>query len=312
MRIKSILFITILFVSVNIFSQNNLNDYKYIIVPEQYSFFKTPNKYRLNELGKFLFNKYGFTAFLTNENFPDDLKNNSCLALRTEVEKQSSLFTTKLKIILKDCKGETVFVSRIGSTREKDLTKAYNLSLRDAFKSFENVNYKYVPKENEVNKSDVIVAGNNTNEEEVKRLQGEVKALEEAKIAAEKQKIADTEKAEVIRKEREREIKLKKDAETLQEQRDRKIALEKETVKKAKDTIEEHNNETVLYAQPVDNGYQLVDSTPKVVMILIQTGRKDTFIVKDQNASVYKEDGVWFISKTENGKPITKKINIKF
>ncbi|MBC8755790.1 hypothetical protein H2O64_14025 [Kordia sp. YSTF-M3] len=68
----------------------------------------------------------------------------------------------------------------------------------------------------------------------------------------------------------------------------------------------------VLYAQPIKNGYQLVDSTPKVVMILLKTGAPNVYIVKGRDASVYKENGKWLLSKiTSEGNDITV-LNIKF
>ncbi len=69
---------------------------------------------------------------------------------------------------------------------------------------------------------------------------------------------------------------------------------------------------TVLYAQVIENGFQLVDSTPKVVMILLTTPKQDTFIVKGKDAIVYKEDGFWYISQNDGKNYSTKLLNIKF
>ena len=41
------------------FSQTNLNNYKYVIVPKKYDFLKEEDQFRLNGLTKFLFEKYG-------------------------------------------------------------------------------------------------------------------------------------------------------------------------------------------------------------------------------------------------------------
>jgi hypothetical protein len=40
------------------FSQRNVNDYKYVIVPEKFDFQKEPNQFKLNQLTKFLLKKY--------------------------------------------------------------------------------------------------------------------------------------------------------------------------------------------------------------------------------------------------------------
>ena len=68
----------------------------------------------------------------------------------------------------------------------------------------------------------------------------------------------------------------------------------------------------VLYAQAIQNGYQIVDSSPKVVMILLETAKEDTFIVKGETAIVYKEDGFWYISRNDGLKLETELITIKF
>ncbi len=71
-------------------------------------------------------------------------------------------------------------------------------------------------------------------------------------------------------------------------------------------------SKTVLYAQPIKNGYQLVDSTPKVVMILLKTGVPNVYIVKGRDASVYKENGKWMLSKvTDSGNEVSE-LNVKF
>ena len=73
------LFILIMYVTVS-FSQNELNAYKYIIVPKEYDFFKykEEDKYKLNSLTKFLFNKYGYVALFQHEDYPQDLLLNPC------------------------------------------------------------------------------------------------------------------------------------------------------------------------------------------------------------------------------------------
>lgn len=296
MKTKYILLIIVFVTVSNVFSQNSLNDYKYVIVPEAYSFLKKPNKYQINDLTVFLLKKNGFEALKADDEFPEDLTKNGCLGLRTDVIKESGFLKTKLKVELKNCNGVTVFTSEIGETREKDYKKAYNLALRDAFKSFEDVNYKYMPN----NKLTVQETSNSENQvtlkqraeaDKIKRLEEEVKALKEKK---ERQTIAL--KDETIKE-------LNKVSEIIKKEKPVSVVSSKP---------EKVIDNTVLYAQKITNGFQLVDSTPKVVMILLETPRKDTFIVKNVNATVYKEDGFWYISKNENNTVTTKKLNIKF
>ena len=88
--------------------------------------------------------------------------------------------------------------------------------------------------------------------------------------------------------------------------------LEKETVKEVEAISKKPDNEGLYYAQATSNGYQIVDSQPKIVMLLLATAAENVFIVKDKNAIVFKEDGFWFYS--ENDGKLREKIamNIKF
>ncbi|WP_457616142.1 hypothetical protein [Lutibacter sp.] len=131
--------------SVLTFAQKNINNYKYILVPTQYEFLNSPDKYQLNSLTKFLFKKAGFTAIFIGSEYPKDLMNDKCLALKAAVNKNSSLFTTKLNVDLIDCNGKKVFSTSDGKSKEKDYKKSYYEALRAAFKDLEALNYTYQP-----------------------------------------------------------------------------------------------------------------------------------------------------------------------
>ncbi len=132
-----------LFLGLFAFSQKSVNNYKYIVVPESYEFLGKEDAYQLNSLTKFLFNKHGFKAFIRGDEVPEDLFNNGCKGLQVYLRKNSSLFVTKLILELKDCRGELVFASTEGTSREKDFKNAYHEALRNAFKDVERLNYKY-------------------------------------------------------------------------------------------------------------------------------------------------------------------------
>jgi len=142
--IKKITLLLGLFITVQFaFSQSELDQYKYVIVPTSYEFSKEPDQYRLNSLTKFLFEKQGFIVLMSNEAIPQDLINNGCLALRANVNKVSGLLKTKLQIQLLNCYQEVVLLSKIGESRDKNYMVAYNLALRDAFTSFDRLYYSY-------------------------------------------------------------------------------------------------------------------------------------------------------------------------
>ena len=136
------IFIFLLF-TVSAYSQNTINNYKYVLVPERFDFSKEDNQYGLNSVAKLLLEDKGFIAFIGNEELPTELVANKCNALRAEVVQKKGLFVTNLTLLLKDCQGNIVFKSKEGKSREKEFHTAYDLALRDAFSSLNDVPYKY-------------------------------------------------------------------------------------------------------------------------------------------------------------------------
>ncbi|WP_052172547.1 hypothetical protein [Psychroserpens jangbogonensis] len=266
-----------------------IDNYKYVIVPLKFEFLKDVDKYQINSLTKFLFNKYGYTAFLENDPFPEDLRQNRCLALKTDLVKvKGGFLSTRLQINLMDCNGVIVASSKIGKTREKEFKVAYNLAVRDAFQTFQFYEYNYKPDlkitalptnvsadTTKQNEEETIVA-----QEEIERLKQEVAALKEEKVV--KQAVI----VPVVI-----------------------TSPKKEPIETPQELTEDIK---ILYAQPIDKGFQVVDKTPKVIMILLETPKENTFIVKDQNAIVYKEDGFWYLSKNDGNATSLETLNIKF
>lgn len=68
----------------------------------------------------------------------------------------------------------------------------------------------------------------------------------------------------------------------------------------------------VLYAQPKENGFQLINSKPEVVFFILNSKLEDVFIIKDKNGLLYKNDSYWVAEFYENGKLLTEKYQIKF
>lgn len=126
----------------NIFSQD-LNDYKYIIVPESYDILGKTNQYQLNALTKFLFEKNGFQTIMKTETWPEDLQQNPCLGISPVLVEDSGLFVTKMHIELQDCKGMSVYKTREGKSKEKEFQAAYQESFRDAFQDLADLQYEY-------------------------------------------------------------------------------------------------------------------------------------------------------------------------
>jgi uncharacterized protein (UPF0335 family) len=289
---KAFYIFSFLFIShFNIISQNSVNDYKYIIVPDQFEFLKEKDQYNINSLTKFLFNKYGYQAYMQGEDLPEDLRNDRCLGLMANVVKDAGFLKTKLRIDLKDCNGKLVQSSQIGETRVKEYDKAYNLALRDAFVTFQNLNYVYKPNDKLVSKT-VPVTTNvaNQEKEEIARLKEEIKTLKEDKI-------------EVVELEKPIQVDKKQVPKVIEIQPEEKIAVALKNVE---------NTTAVLYAQPIENGFQIVDMTPKKVMILYYSGVKDVFIVNGKDAIVYKKGNTWMYAENDGSNLKELVLNIKF
>ncbi|PKQ43507.1 hypothetical protein [Confluentibacter flavum] len=285
MKTKFLSLLVVFFLVANAFSQSNLNNYKYIIIPEKYEFLKENDQFQLNSLTEFLFNKYGFQAFMEGENYPDDLNANRCLALTTDVIKDSSMFKTKLQIELKNCNGLTVYTTKVGESREKDFNKAYAEALRNAFKELETKNYKYVPINNG---SEVIVKETKNQTEVVKEI---------AKLKAEIENLKqDKETQVVITEEPKESVPM--------------VEVPKEDILKVISASE--NVSGVLYAQAIENGFQLVDSSPKVVYKIKNTSLENVFMVEGKNATLYKKENNWIMEYYENNVLKQEVLNIKF
>lgn len=143
---KQFLLLAIFLFSITALAQFNLNDYKYVVIPRQFDFLKYPDQYQVNSLTKFLLEKENFIVLIDDVNPPKDLASNSCLALYGNVLDGSKLFRTKLSFTLKDCNNNEVFTTQEGASKEKNFQKAYHEALRNAFKSFDAINYSFQPK----------------------------------------------------------------------------------------------------------------------------------------------------------------------
>jgi hypothetical protein len=157
---KNLFVVVILFSYITTsFAQTNLNAYKYIIVPMTYGFLKENDKYELNSLTKFLFERAGFETLMQGDDYPNDLLENPCLSLLVDVKDNSGAFTTKLTIDLTDCHNTVIFTAKEGKSKEKEYKRTYQEALRNSFKSIESLKYKYNP---ELAASIVVVAKTET------------------------------------------------------------------------------------------------------------------------------------------------------
>ncbi len=141
---RKILFIYCLMMSLSLFAQRDINAYQNMIVPAKFDFVKKENQYNLNTLTKMYFEKYGFKVYMDNA-VPPELLGNPCNNLYVTVAETGNFMKTKMQVFIKDCKKENLFISEVGSNKEKEYHLSYNLALRAALNSFEKINYQYQP-----------------------------------------------------------------------------------------------------------------------------------------------------------------------
>lgn len=233
------------------FAQEN---YKYLIIPSKFSFFKEENKYNLNAMTKFFFEKEGFQVVYESESLPKELAENRCLALYANAIENNSLFVTKINFEIKDCYNKVIFTSDQGTSREKDLKTAYTLVFRQALASMSGkLNFKSSKVSNEIvtsipQKTDEVIVSND--------------------------------------------------------------------MKEAIDTgiIVDNNVSNQLFAQPIANGFQLINGEPKVIYKIYKTTSKEIFIAtKDnKNGVFFSKNNEWFFEYYVNDKLVTEKVDVKF
>lgn len=257
--------------SISLFSQESLNSYKYVIVPVQYEFQKSENSYQINDLVKFLFEKEGFEVVMSNEQFPEDLRNERCLATTAKVIKPSAFLTTKVTIDLVDCYNKTVFSTKEGRSKEKDYKKGYHESIREAFEDITAQNYSY-----DASQEAVVISPAVTTTQTIA-----------ANTETPKETTKSSEKAAVTT-----------------------TAVVVETKKEVPIVVEEIDPNT-LYAQAITDGYQLVDSSPKVVYIALKTTLVDVYLIKGGDGVIYKSNGKWVAESYVDGKLVKKVLTIK-
>ncbi len=120
-----------------------LNQYKYAQVPATFSFLNSKDEFRINTLTKLLMEKYQFKTYFDTDVLPEDFAKDNCNKVYVDVVNKSTVFMTKLVVVLKDCKNNILFTSQEGKSREKQYAVAYNQALRAAFTSFDSLQHDF-------------------------------------------------------------------------------------------------------------------------------------------------------------------------
>lgn len=270
-------------------AQEQLNAYKYIIVPKNFDAFKKENQYQTSTLIKFLLVQNGLNAVYDDE-LPEDLNHNRCMGLLVDLLDDSSMFSTRITATFADCKSVEVYRTQQGSSKEKEYKTAYNESLRMAFNSLKDFAYTYDPPDGA--EEPVTVSFR----DDVKKMEPEP--------------VAQTE-----------DVKLVEQEATPEQQRYKNLEpLPSDMVKQEPPASVERPGEIpggasdTWYAQPIQNGYQLVDNMPKVRLKIFTTSLPNVFIAMQDKGTglLYLEGSRWFLEYYQGDERKVEEIKIKF
>lgn len=199
----------------------DLSYYKYVLVPSKFSFQAAKGQYNLNNLARMILEKNDFEVYFDDEIFPDAFAGDNCNKLYADFEVINTILTTKLKIVLKDCKNNIVFKSDQGKSADKNQSVAYLNALQMAAQSLSALKHKYKQ----------VLPTTPSSDKQIGR-------------------IIDS------------------------------SATEKE----------------VLVAEPIENGWNLVDSEKKVQFVIVKTSLQDFFLAtnNNQHGIIYLKNECWF------------------
>lgn len=265
--------------------QAQLNEYKYIIVPKNFKGFKDENQYKTSTLLKYLFTNNGFETYYEDD-LPADLNANRCLGLLVQLDHKTSMFVTKVSIILQDCNSNKVYTSLEGRSKEKDYVNSYREAIEMAFASINSLYYKYTPVETKSATTAAVIIDEEVAEEPLANGGGHTTTAIEENLT-QSEKVANPKTA----------------------------AIENTAVAVATtSTIAKTSDTYVLYAQEIPNGYQLVDSTPKVRLKIYNTSVPEVYIGVNEKGSgvVFKRANQWYFEYYVPDQLKIEEITIKF
>ena len=124
-------------------AQSSLNDYNMAIIPARFDFQKKDNEHRINSTIKAFLQQKGFEVYLSSDELPEGFMDYNCNKLFVNLIEKSNMFVTELQVEFKDCKNKVLYVTDLGKSNDKNITKSYNIALQATLKTFNKANYKY-------------------------------------------------------------------------------------------------------------------------------------------------------------------------
>lgn len=123
-------------------AQAQLDSYKYFVVPKRFNAFKDINQFQSSTLVKFLLTKYEFDP-VYDDAIPVELFLNKCLGLTSQVEDNSTYLQTVVAIVFYDCRGQEVFRTQEGKSKNKVFKEAYSEAIQEALQTMALISHNY-------------------------------------------------------------------------------------------------------------------------------------------------------------------------
>ena len=123
-------------------AQAQLDNYKYFVVPKRFDAFMDINQHQSSTLVKFLLTKYEFEP-LYDDAIPEELFLNKCLGLTTQLEDNSTYLQTVVAIVFYDCRGQEVFRTQEGRSKNKVFKEAYSEAIQEAMQTMALISHNY-------------------------------------------------------------------------------------------------------------------------------------------------------------------------
>lgn len=303
--IKNLL-VVVLFFTVISNTVAQFNSYKYIVVPVKFDAFKNQNEYKTSTYIKHFFTSNGYQATY-DTNLPEDLAANNCLGLFIDLIDDSSLFTTKTTVVFKDCKGNEIYRTITGKSKEKEYVSSYQKALSAALTPIKKIEYSYNPSTSGDDATSVTLNfKDDVKQMPVPKVEKTEEITEAVVVSAEE---------DVTEEIEESALASKKEQPATETSPDMIMGENTDMAVKKMEGMTDKMMVSTLYAQPTTNGYQLVDTTPKVMYQLTKTSVPDVFLAESVDKTsglVFKKDGKWFVElNAEDGKKLEELI-IKF
>ncbi|NAS14187.1 hypothetical protein [Poritiphilus flavus] len=280
-------------------AQSPLDPYKYVIVPKKFSAFKNENQHQTSTLIKYLLTQRGYNAVYEGD-LPADLASDRCLGVVAHLEDNSSLFATKTSLTFENCEGKEVFITKEGRSKEKEYKASYSEAIQNALESFDGMEYVYTPKNKDADPAPITVSFKN----DIKNLEKETtkEVAQEATTEADPvvKQVATPEEQSYENKAPQPSAMTKADS----------PMVATSTLDPAKITVMDE----VWYAQELANGYQLVDSAPKIRLKLMRTSMPQVYFAENEEVRgmVYQKGGKWIFEYYEEGELKAKELKLKF